>query len=133
MLFSGKFSEGGLLGLLRKLALQLISLLETRAELVAVEFREEKIRLVKLLIWSSAALFLTAIGLVMLTMTVLFAVWDNPAYRLWALAFFTLAYLLGAVFGFFKMKCLLLEGELPFAETINQLKKDRQTLQPKEE
>lgn len=132
MLFSGKSSEGGLLGLLRKLALQLVSLLETRAELVAVEFREEKIRLVKLLIWSSSALFLTAIGLIMLTMTILFAVWDNPEYRLYALSFFTLAYLGGAGFGFYKMKSLLLEGELPFAETINQLKKDRSTLQTKE-
>ena len=132
MLFSGKSSEGGLLGLLRKLALQLVSLLETRAELVVVEFREEKIRLVKLLIWSSSALFLAAIGLIMLTMTILFAVWDNPEYRLYALAFFTLAYLGGAAFGFYKMKSLLLEGELPFAETINQLKKDRSTLQTKD-
>jgi uncharacterized membrane protein YqjE len=132
MLFSAKSNEGGLLGLLRKLALQLVSLLETRAELVAVEFREEKIRLVKLLIWSSAALFLTAIGLVMLTMTLLFAVWDKPEYRIWALVFFTLSYLGGAAFGFFKMKSLLLEGELPFAETINQLKKDKNTLRLKE-
>jgi uncharacterized membrane protein YqjE len=132
MFFSGKSSEGGLLGLLKKLGLQLVSLLETRGELLALEFREEKLRLVKLLIWSSAALFLSAIGLVMLTMTVLFAVWDDPQYRLWALIIFTLAYLGGAAFGFCKMKSLVLEGELPFSESLNQLKKDRAALQSKE-
>jgi uncharacterized membrane protein YqjE len=132
MFFSGKSSEGGLLGLLRKLALQVVSLLETRAELVVVEFREEKIRLVKLFIWLSSALFLMAIGLVMLTLTVLFAVWHDPEARLWALGVFTLLYIGGAAFGFSKIRKLLAEGELPFAETINQLKKDRNALQPRE-
>lgn len=130
MFFTSKSNEEGLLGHLRKFALQLVSLLETRAELVAVEFHEEKIRLVKILIWSSFTLFLAAIGLVMLTMTILFSVWDNEEYRIIALSIFTLLYLSGSVFGFIMMKKLLLEGELPFAETINQLKKDKYTLEP---
>jgi uncharacterized membrane protein YqjE len=75
-------------------------------------------------------LFLAAIGLVMLTMTILFSVWDNEQYRIIALSIFTLFYLSGSVFGFVMMKKLLLEGELPFAETINQLKKDKFTLEP---
>lgn len=130
MFFSSKSRDEGLLGLLRKLTTQLVNILETRAELLAVEFHEEKIRLIKILIWSSASLFLTAIGLVMLTMTVLFSVWDNEQYRFYALILFTIFYLGAAGFGFYKMKKLLLEGELPFAETINQLKRDKNTLQP---
>ncbi|NJK92961.1 MAG: hypothetical protein HC904_14770 [Blastochloris sp.] len=133
MFFSSKTGEGGLLGLLRKLALQLVSLLETRAELLSVEFREEKIRLIRLMIWTCVALFLAAIGLVMLTMTVLFCVWDNEEYRLWALGTFTLLYLGGSAFGVYQMRKLLVDGELPFAETLNQLKKDRETLQTQRE
>lgn len=130
MLF-GKSSDGGLVGLLKKLAAQVVSLLETRAELLAVELREEKIRLVQLLIWTSCTLFLAAITLVMLTFTVLFAVWDDERWRLGALLFFTLFYGGGAVFGAYKLRSMLLGGELPFSETLHQLKKDKDALQPK--
>lgn len=97
-----------------------VGLLRNRAELLSVEWQEEKGRLIQLLIWSLALLFLAVMALVLITATVV--ILTPEEYRAWVLGGFSLLYLLAAVGGFIKLKSLVKKE--PFSETVDQLRKD---------
>jgi len=108
----------------------LIQVVETRVELFALEWREQRIRLVEVLILTSVAVFLGGLSLVMITITVVFATWANPQARLIALLLMTLFYIAGAVAAGLRLNHVLRHTEAPFSETLGQLKKDRDSLNP---
>ena len=56
------------------------------------------------------------------------SVWDNPQYRLAGMVLLTLLYAGGAVAAACYLNKLLKCGAKPFAETLDQLKKDRECL-----
>jgi uncharacterized membrane protein YqjE len=68
----------------------LLGALQDRIELVSLELSEEKLRLIRLLIWMSAAVFSAVMALSFVTLTVVYLLWDTA--RLAALGGFALLY-----------------------------------------
>ncbi|MGF1677941.1 MAG: phage holin family protein [Candidatus Methylacidiphilales bacterium] len=114
---------------LRRLLDAFLRAVETRMDLFAVELQEEKIRLIHIVLWTCSAVFLSALSLIMVTLTVVILL--RPEYREEALILFCILYLAAAVFSVFKLRKILYTGEVPFAETMSQLKKDREIISPK--
>lgn len=100
----------------------------TRLDLFSVEVREEVIRLIQLLVLVSAALFCTGLTLILITFTVIFAVWEDHEARVWAMSLFTLFYAGIVAWAVFAVRQMIHKGGMPFSETVNQLKKDRECL-----
>jgi uncharacterized membrane protein YqjE len=115
----------GLAALLTRLAGTGLDVLRNRGELLSVEWQEEKARHAKLLCLGLGALFLAFLGAVALTTVIIFLFPEE--YRLWATLVFALLYFAGAAWAGFRLKALL--TQTPFAESLNQLKKDREWLE----
>ena len=116
----------GLFALARRAADILLGVLTNRLELVSVELQEEKLRIVDVLVWAGLLLFFSFMGMVLLTATVILLLEDTA--RQAALIFFTLLYFGGAALALFRIKGRLREGPRPFADTLSELKKDREWL-----
>jgi uncharacterized membrane protein YqjE len=101
-----------------------IGALENRAELFALEFEEENDRLMRLVMFGVAGLFFAMMTVLLVTALVIFLVPD--AYRVWAALGFAVLYLAGAAGAGFMVKGLL--KQTPFAESLNQIKKDAEIL-----
>jgi uncharacterized membrane protein YqjE len=98
--------------------------LENRAELFVVEFEEENDRLLKMVLCGVGALFLSMMTVLLLTGTIIFLV-PEP-YRVYAAGGFAALYLIGAVGAGLTIKKLIKKP--PFAESLNQIKKDSELL-----
>jgi uncharacterized membrane protein YqjE len=70
-------SRGGLFTSLRRLAATALALAQTRLELLAVEYQEEKIRLASLFAYGAAAVILLAFGVVFLAIFLTVLLWDS--------------------------------------------------------
>ena len=93
----------------------------TRAELLAVELQEERLRLADLLLYAMALLLLSTLGLLLLTLTIIFLV---PAdARIYVMGVFAVLYLVGAGGVWFALRNIL--AREPFAESVEQVRKDR--------
>jgi len=112
--------------LARRIGRTALGALENRGELLTVEWQQEKARLTQMLLLSVALMFLGLVGVFLLTATIIFLFPEE--YWRYAAAGFTVLYLGGAVAAFIGLKKLL-KGE-PFAETLKQLRKDRDLLEP---
>jgi uncharacterized membrane protein YqjE len=118
----------GLATLLQRVGRTTLGALHNRAELLSVEWQEEKARLVKLLVWSLGLLVLALLAIGMITATVIVLVPED--YRVWALGGFSLLYAGGAVAAFIMLKSLLKKE--PFCESIEQVRKDAVWLETSE-
>jgi len=67
----------GLFAALKNLLATVLAIAKTRAELLVVELEEEKIRLVALLAKALGAVFLLALGLVMLVFCLVLVFWEQ--------------------------------------------------------
>jgi uncharacterized membrane protein YqjE len=115
----------GLRTLLGRFATTGMGAVQNRIELLAVEWQEERIRLIRLLVLSAGWLLLAlgAVGLFTATVILLF-----PAeWRVYAAAGFMALYLAGAIWAWLRVRALLKQE--PFLETIEQVKKDRSFLE----
>lgn len=115
----------GLGTLLARLAHTGYGLVQNRFELLAVEWQEERARMAELLVWACGCLFLAMIGLLLLTVTIIFLFPED--LRIYAAAGFTVLYLAGAAVAWFVVRSLL--RSRPFAESIDQARKDRAWLE----
>jgi uncharacterized membrane protein YqjE len=118
-------ATSGMFGSLRRLLDTGIAILQNRIELAALELNEEKARLVSILVWAAAAIFLGIMTTIAIMFTVVMALWEHA---LWVLAGFSGLFLIGALVSVLALKSKF-KGPAPFAETVEQLKKDRQWLQ----
>ena len=116
--------ESGFGTLASRLGRTALGALENRGELLAVELQEEKARLIQALIVGMGLLFLGLLGMLLLSGTIIFMF--APENRVYVAAGFTVLYLAGAGFMFFKLKTLL--KHQPFAESLKQIRKDRTLL-----
>jgi len=119
----------GLMDSARRLLDYGLGLFHSRIELLAVEFKEEKTNVIQLLLCISAALFFSMMTVIVLTATVILLFKEE--WRVYAAGGFCLLYLIGAIWSVLKLKSSLKQTGVPFAETINEFKKDREWLQPK--
>ena len=121
-------SSSGLIGSLRELADGVVASAQDRLALLAVEFQEEKFRLIQNFIWLGAAFFTGLLALTFVSLAVI-ACFEGEG-RLIALIVFAAAYagaliaiLLGARRHFAR------EGR-PFAATLQELTRDRTCIRP---
>jgi uncharacterized membrane protein YqjE len=101
-----------------------IGAVENRAELFAVEFEEEYDRLMKMVMFGVIGVFLAMMTILLVTALVIFLVAEP--YRVWAALGFAVFYLAGAAGAGLAVKGLL--KQTPFAESLNQIKKDAELL-----
>jgi len=113
----------------RRLLDNALGAIYNRLELLIVEFGEEKANVVELLIYVAATLFFAVMTVIVFTAAVI--ILFPREYRVYAAGGFCLIYLAGAIWSFARLKARLNQAKIPFSESINELKKDREWLQPK--
>ena len=118
--------DRGLISSARRVVQLLLQTVHTRIELFSVELRDEALRTVQALILVSAFIFLTAVALLLVSFTIIFAVWDDPHQRLVALSVLSGVYLLGALVAGGVAWRMLKSDRLPFADTLHEFEKDRE-------
>lgn len=118
----------GLIHLFRKIGMTGFAALQNRAELAAVELREENLRVIELFIWGLATCFLGLMFLIVVTGTIIYLFPEgNP--RICAALVFCLLYLAGAVLALLNLKALAKSASTPFADSIEEIKKDSEWLE----
>jgi uncharacterized membrane protein YqjE len=110
--------------LARRTGATILGALENRAELFAVEFEEENDRLLKLVLFGVAGLFLGMMTLLLVTGTIIFLFPEND--RVYAALGFAVLYLAGTIGSVLMIKALL--KRVPFSESLDQIKKDAELL-----
>jgi uncharacterized membrane protein YqjE len=116
----------GIFGSIRRLGGTAVAVLQNRLELMAIELKEEKGRAMSMAIWGASLIFLGFMTIVALMFTLTFLFWEQ---RIAVMGGFCGLFLVGALTAFFMLKSKLKTP--PFAETIAQLRKDRDWLQGK--
>jgi uncharacterized membrane protein YqjE len=117
----------GLVQLVRKIGITFFSSVQNRAELLAIELREENLRVVELFIWGLATCFLALMFLIVGTFTVI--ILFPQEYRVYVGLVFCVLYLAGAVFCLLNLKSLAKNAATPFADSIEEIKKDNEWLE----
>jgi len=117
---------GGVLDSFRKLCDRGLAQVQNRVELFAVEFQEEKARLLKTLVLAGGVFFLAGVAVIMVTLTVVWLAGESA--RLPLLIGFSVLYVAGAVAGFLAFRKMIRTAPPPFQDTVSELKKDRDWL-----
>ena len=111
---------------LKALSANLLGIVQTRLELLSTDIAEERERIVTLLVLALGALFSIGLGIVLLAILVVVALWESN--RLFALGGMIVFFLMaGAVIGWIVLNKLR-SAPRPFDASISELKKDRQEL-----
>ena len=108
-----------------------LGLLQTRLELLATEFQEEKLRLGSLLGYAAAAFFFLGFGAVMLALFLTVLLWDS--HRLLALGIFTALFLAIGILAALAAARIGRQGSRLFAASISELAQDREMIRPDNE
>ena len=104
----------------------LLEILQTRVEIVATEFEEERVRLRELVVFGILTLFFVGVGLTLFTLFIVVLYWDS--HRVAVLGGVALLYLgLGGLTGIILYRRLKSRPRL-FAATLSELTKDRDQL-----
>lgn len=117
----------GLLTLIRKLAKTGTAALINRGELFLVELQEEKNNVIELFIWAAGMCFFGVMFVVVLTATIIFLVPEEQ--RVYAAGGFALFYLVCGILAMLNLRALVKNAAVPFADTISEVKKDREWLE----
>lgn len=108
-----------------------LGILQTRLELLATEFQEEKLRLGGLLGYAAAAFFFLGFGAVMLALFLTVLLWDS--HRLLALGIFTALFLAIGILAALAAARIGRQGSRLFAASIAELAQDREMIRPENE
>jgi len=103
-------------------------LLEKRLELAAIEFQEQRHRLIHQLVWIAASVVLALLALFTATILVIALTWDTAA-RNWVIAGLALVYAGGATWCVQQLRRIVAQSPPPFAATIEEFRKDREWFQ----
>ncbi len=119
-------AEGGLFASLKALSANLLGIVQTRLELLAADVAEERERLIALLVLALLALFSLGVGVVLLAILIVVALWES--HRLVTLAVLAAFFLTAGVgVGWLALYKLRSQPRL-FDASIAELGKDRQHL-----
>jgi uncharacterized membrane protein YqjE len=110
----------GLATLLGRIGRTGLGALRSRAELLSVEWQEEKARLSNLLMLSVGLMFLSVLTLGLVLATVILLI--PAAYRAWVMGGLAVLCGAGALLAWISIKKLLQKE--PFSESIEQVRKD---------
>src|ERR1041384_335230 len=111
----------GLLSIACRLARTGIGAIQTRIELFAVEWEEERTRLMGTVFWAATFILLGVLAVLLFTATIILLFPQD--LRVYAVAGFAVLYLIGAIGAWIGLRRIL--DHQPFAESIDQAKKDR--------
>lgn len=117
-----------LFGSLRQLGASLVAHLYTRLELLKWEYVKERGRLATLLISSLLALFFAFLAIVVAAFGVIAMYWDTP-YRMNAIGYLLLAFVLAAVAATTVLVLKLRAGSELFESSLAELKKDHDRME----
>lgn len=115
----------GLFASLRGVFDTVLGIAGTRFELIGIEIAEEKERLVALLVTAVAAVFAFSFAVLLLTLLVVAAFWDN---RVVVLGVCVLVYAAAGAWLVMRLRTQLESRRSMFAATIAELAKDRDAL-----
>lgn len=118
--------ESGLLDSIRKLALTLAGVLQTRLGIFATELEEAKLQLSQLLLLGLVALFCLGLGIVLLAVFFVVLFWDS--YRLAVLGVMAGFFLGMGIFAVLALRAKTTENTKMFSATLAELAKDREQL-----
>ena len=124
-------APGSLGSRLRRFAASALGILQTRLELLATEFQEEKLRLGSLLGYAAAAFFFLGFGIVLLALFLTVLLWDS--HRLLALGVFTAVFLIVGLLAALAAARIGRQGSRMFSASIAELAQDREMIQPEDE
>jgi uncharacterized membrane protein YqjE len=108
---------------LRTLGDSLLASVEDRLRLFGLEVQEEKLRLIQVFVWISAAVFAAIMAVTFLSLTIVYLFWDNA--RLAVLGGLTLLYAGGLAVILVAFRRYLARQPTPFAATLQELAEDR--------
>jgi len=111
---------------LRLLLAQVLALVQTRLELFTTELSAEVQRAVRVLVLAFVALLFGALGLLMLAVTLIVAVWEQ--HRLLASALVTLVFLGVAALAIWQAWRAVTRGPRLLEATLEELRRDRDAL-----
>jgi len=124
---AGSEHSGGLFGSIRRAADNCLSGVHNRVELLSLELQEEKLRLVRLLLWTGAALFSAFLAITILTIAIIALVPSEESRRvvLWG---FAVLYVIITIVICVKLRNEVKNSPPPLADTVGELKKDVEAL-----
>lgn len=113
----------GTLSALRALGDGVLGSLEDRVVLLALEVEEEKRRLVRTLIWISAAIFTAVMTAGLATLTTVYLFWETA--RIGVLTGATILYASLLAVSIVTLRQVLARQERPFSATLAEIREDR--------
>lgn len=117
------------MGSLRSFADGLLGSVHDRIELLSIELQEEKFRLIQVFIWISALVFLAILATVFASLVLVVLFWETA--RVTVVCSLAGGYLLALIAVLAGFRRFLAQQPKAFAETLQELKKDRECFQKK--
>ena len=114
---------------LERLGHAVVSQLRRRLEMIAVEMTEEQIRFSRLLGWQLLALFFSSMTAALAATLIIAAFWDT-ALRIEAIGWTLLVVSLASSGLWFRYRQVLRRKPVVFRQTIDELRKDAEALDP---
>lgn len=106
----------------------LIELVHVRLELITVEARDEALRLTELLVYGALAIAFLTFGIAFVAVLLTVLLWDS--HRLLALTLFSTLFITLGVLAAVVARARMVEGTRLFASSLDELKRDRDSLRP---
>lgn len=122
----GNSNAGEATGILRRMARSVLTLIEARMQLFALEFQTERLRFLDTLLKFAVAIAMAAVALLLGTFTLAFYVWHVAGFP--GLLAMTGLFLLAAGFLLWRLRSHLRQSPIPFTRTLEEFRKDRACL-----
>jgi len=119
----------GLLDSLKRLAGTLLAIIQTRLELLANEFEEERLRVRQMLFYGSVAFFMFGMATMLLTVLIVVVFWDS--YRLQVLGGLTALFFVAGMLVLSALRRMARERPKLFASSLVELSDDIDRLTPR--
>jgi uncharacterized membrane protein YqjE len=123
-------TETGLFASVKTLFGTLLGMAQTRLELLVNELEEERIRFIRLLLYSLFMMLFFGLGAALLTLLVIAVFWDT--HRLLAISLVTITYLGIALWLAIRVVSETRHRPKMFSSTLDELAKDKAALEPAE-
>ena len=120
---------GGIVQSLRNLAATLVAIVHTRLELLVTDIEEERVRLLDLLLWTAAALFLLGVAVVLGVILLIALFWDT--HRIAVIATLAGVFLAAGIATAVRARNRLHGRSRLFAASLDELARDRDQLTPR--
>ena len=120
--------DAGLFASLQRMLATLLTLAQTRLELLTVEIEEQLQRAASILLWSIAAIFFGSLTVLLLAITIVIAFWDE--HRLLAAGLVTATVAFAALIAVLSVRRQLRARPRLLAATAAELARDAAALDP---